>query len=743
MGSAARALGRAARAARDRTLFAWRGFSSVDAIRTGSSAGEPGISTGFGSVTVFIPRAPYATAHQRLSGQGSTAAGWSEYLLSSGGLYWYAASSAPALVNAGSPIQLNASDYGRVHVHLGWHTGSALRHSAFRGQLSGIAAITGYTPFTGGHRIGHNDTTAEPASACDIIAHGTWRGVPTDADLLALYDYIRATDGQLPGTFGAMTMRFRWSVKRGLSGIATDGQIAPGIMYDESSGLGISRFGSTMQIRKLDVSREGRLSYGAQGFSATTRITCAGAGLTDNQPWWLTLLALPQAVHGGVIYHHYAGFSGDQPAVGGWSLFFSYNNEAAVNVALVGGGVATISGGPILATRAQRIVPLTVLWDGAFIRLLADGASFGASAAATYRAPLAGALPFSFGSNTSGGMYSPFFGWYGSAYGETAVSVAEVLAQHAEIASTGRIAAIAGKTHHMHDPTADVEANGGPSSGTPATFADRIGSDTAATVGALTLAQRTEHVWSYESEPISYASDGHSVTAYWQTATPGGIAGDPAGWHLNILWTPRSVIVPANERHIDSRATSVPIRGYVVYLSGPGTVLNFIANNGTGAWAAAPTTVVGTADIGKLLLSTFVFDAVAGKLRTLHKRVEVGTGTACAGYEAAATFLNVGNGSGTGAPLDCAAVLGLSGGRGAPTLAQYQALCDSCMASEDIQCVPGMDDHLWSVKQDVRENGGVMPALLRDRGALATPADDFARYGSPIAAPQYARAWGW
>jgi hypothetical protein len=124
------------------------------------------------------------------------------------------------------------------------------------------------------------------------------------------------------------------------------------------------------------------------------------------------------------------------------------------------------------------------------------------------------------------------------------------------------------------------------------------------------------------------------------------------------------------------------------------------------------------------------------------RRAEVGTGVAIAGYLptlAGDPFYIGRHGQLTGYSATDTAVMGGMGGAGVITLAEVCAAHDAWLAHEDLIEVPGKTDFLFSVKQDTLENGGVLPATLKNRKGTG----GLSKVGSPQLAPVFSRAAGW
>lgn len=233
---------------------------------------------------------------------------------------------------------------------------------------------------------------------------------------------------------------------------------------------------------------------------------------------------------------------------------------------------------------------------------------------------------------------------------------------------------------------------------------------------------------------IFLGAEDFSLANHFEAAV-NALPGDPAGFAVSILATQSQLL--SGRRPVSQRGSGS--LGWEFQLSASAL---FFALGGASNATTSPGVAI-SGDVGRVQLYTGVWDGVAGVARAYAKRAQVSTGSPLTGGYAPDTAVKPMIGRipyGAGAPAVGFPFFGLFYAVGIPTLAQIQAHHDAVMAHETMKAIPGMSGTLIDLTQDIRGNGGVMPATLVDRGVGGV---NFTKVGSPTIAAQYARAWGW
>jgi hypothetical protein len=262
---------------------------------------------------------------------------------------------------------------------------------------------------------------------------------------------------------------------------------------------------------------------------------------------------------------------------------------------------------------------------------------------------------------------------------------------------------------------------------------DRIGTDHLTRQGTgLTVAVRTERLYSYETAPILYGAGGWA-TSHLFTAPVNALPGSAAGFTVSILARPIAQ-VSSYTRGLFGQREANP--GWGMATLGANNSIVMTAGNAAAAVASSAAVVL-PGDIGKLRLIQGYYDGVGVGLR--DKRVAIGTPQATAFDVAATTAPMIGRYAHAGvAAVDGWEIYGITYALGVSTLAQYQAQWDLCMAYERIVAVPGLPGMVFDLDHAARAAGAAVAATLADRSGGAVT---FSRTGTPTLAPLYARAW--
>ena len=275
----------------------------------------------------------------------------------------------------------------------------------------------------------------------------------------------------------------------------------------------------------------------------------------------------------------------------------------------------------------------------------------------------------------------------------------------------------------------------------PARSVERIsGGDDMVRIGSpLTLAQRTERLWSYETPPLFIAGDNFTASNY--LSSTGGPAGSAAtGVHFAVLFRVLAQATSAT-RVIFEKVQPGPAfgGGYNLYTTGVNSVLAAAFYNAAGTAFSTTSFVLGAAEIGKLHLAICTLDLATGNTRMYLKRVSTGAGNALNAYATPTGPCTIGSRAGGAFPATDIQILGMSGGEVSITSTEAAALYDDVMAYERIRGVPGKATWLVDLTRDALGNGGAIPATCQDRIGSANAT----MTGTLTATSVYARAWGW
>ncbi len=701
-------------------------------VATPATGGEQGIAGG-GFGTVSLVANPPAGARRASLSSFNGASGWS--------LDGIAAQSwrAFAGMTNGSNVFVETPMAGVGLLDVVFHEpGTAnLTIQTGRGLPRTVSFPAVYRPGTspstdGGHTL--SSTSSNGMLGGKIIAQLSYAGAPTQAQRDALADAIR-TFGDIPSKavvealMPGCTVRHRWSLRSQLA-IANvpvaDGAAAPATIVDSVTGAAadvMNKTGSPI-VRVLDPGAYPRTQYGMLGWSDTNYLQApigirgAASGLT-----LLIDMRLDAVVNGAVILSNYT----TTPGVQGFTV---YTNTSAINIYRAGWGDLAV-GTAAAADVGQRKL-LAITWDGTTWQPYQNGVA-GTSAA---NGMIVSSAAMRIGTYPAGGASAGNTTVYQVAGCDVALSAGEVASAYSNWLATGLLRLPSGKTNpHLYDLTQDVNANGGPSAGAPATVVDRYGSENLTRTGTgLVVSPRTERLFSYETSPILYGADSLSAANFFESASGLGEGSAQSFWAA-VLYLTLGTSTNKTRALFGSSTTTTgfDIRSISTNV---GACFGFYDN--TNVLRTAPMATYTGADYAKLMLYVGVYDQPALKLRSYWKRAEVGTGTTITGYAPSAGGLRIGrNFNASDNSADGNYVFGVSAGLGLPSLAQVQALFDTVQATERIAGIPGMTNLRVDVAADIAAASGAIPSALADRQGALT----FAKNGTPTVYNQYARAW--
>lgn len=727
-----------------RKTYGARGFSTANYLATANLGGIAGIVAGFHVVWYGIV---YATTTGALFCRGYFGAGWQ--ILSVGGVVLFSAVDG-ASVGTNAPARTwSSGDFGIPCVIHGVHDGSKVR-LYFNGVEVGTGTnITGFTPMATSTFIGVRSQLDNPASAASAFGAAGGHFVPTAVEIadnaLAIlasgriqpipnktqHIYDLSADIESNGLAMPSTVLDRIGTDHltrtgtlEVAVVVATGPVAPTALADNITGAAadvMSKVG-TPTVRVIDPSVDGRKTYGVQGFSAAHYLL---GSISIGATWWCSFIGTPWSIASSPLYRclFEAANKFRVFATAGIQLQATVNNSVTAAIPnLTAGNV----GQPLI---------LHMRYEAGFLEFYLNGVSTGAPVAVTFT-PATVAL--SFGASNNLTIVAQDWDARGFGFGNASLSLADIQQHTAAIVTAGyRMLAIAGKTDRVHDLTADTIANGGPDNGVPATVLDRIGTDHLARVGTgLTVAQRVERVWSYETSPILYGGNTWTLASYFAAAV-NALPGDPAGFTVSILARLVSQSVTSATRGLLGQRANTTHGWSFASVGLNSTVVLGVGNGSTAVNSSSA--VMSASDVGKIHLLQGTYDGSAARLRA--KRLDVGTAVTLTGGFAAAT---------TGAPMlgrvNHTALLAAEGWEiygftyalGVASLAQYQAQWDAVMASERIMPVPGLPGMLFDFDLDARAAGNDVPGTITDRtGNAAT----FAKVGAPALGLQHARAW--
>lgn len=703
-----------------RTLGA-QGFNSANYLKSAAGAGLLGSAAGqwvawYGVIDVLtLANGAVLAENLRIT---PTAQGW---ILQSSAAN-YSQLSFTAVNAAGTGVSSSvyaaiAADVGVPMLLVGVNTGTAVRFYVKRAQVGSDVAISGYAaPVAQPTTIGVRQDGTFPASNTRWFGTAGGDGVvPTLAEIQQLFDDVERT-GRIQAIPGKTTRLWDPTTDTLASGV----DAVPAVVLDRVGTDHLSRQGIAVQTDANSIRAVG--PYGA----ADGWQTAPGGGIQGQNAGfhavidvWLT--KIPTAIECPLHCGNLAGSAG-------WIL---QANSAALRFGCPGSTLTssyTLTGADL-----NKRTRIAINKTPTVIQLFVNGVQVGADVASTFVAlanAVMGVGQILGAQNFSSGYVECVAG------GNVALSPANIATYCADL--TQAPPTIPGVTLKRYVLEQDIAAVAG---ALPAKSVERIsGGDDLVRLGSpLTLAQRTERVWSYETSPLAYGAGGFSDADYFETA--GGIAGSPAGCWIGALLRVDTQAVASNTRSMLAKSNgTVPSAGWDLRSSGTNTVLTFTGTDASNVGAVGPSAVVLPADVGKLLLLVGVWDAAAQRIRVYFKRAEVSTGVPRTGWtNSPASPMRLGRHNSPTIPTLGITVFGFAIGDAIPSLAEIQALHDACTASERMAAIPGKTGQLVDLTADIVGNGGAMPASLIDRIGAAP----MTRVGAPATAPTYTRAWGY
>lgn len=224
------------RMATQRPLLALSGLGA-GYYETALTGGESGVATGFGFVVLCRLWQNVASATRAVIDNFYTSPieGFTLNTMGSNTSVLAAFVSGAAASTSTPTITLSPSDNGRILALVGQHTGTGVRLSVYRGSFSTSTAITGYAPCTRKLSVGRRANVGNlPADGVDLISWGTFRGVPSDAQIAAWLDAAR-TFGDLPKTLPAS-----WAPVYAVRGFTVSNYLETGLNFTTGAALDVT-----------------------------------------------------------------------------------------------------------------------------------------------------------------------------------------------------------------------------------------------------------------------------------------------------------------------------------------------------------------------------------------------------------------------------------------------------------------------------------------------------------------------
>ena len=720
-----------------RLLLGVRNFSPANFYATQPGGGELGVSTGFGIEALLHIGQLTITTLQIIARCmiPSPVQGWTLQIEAGLSLVFYATNGS-AFASPTPYYVLTPRDIGRVLHIVGQmnSTSQVVRLFVNRLKIGADGPCVGYTPHTGQMVIGQYEA-ANPF-VHELIALRTWRGNPTPAQIAAAADEARAR-GDLTTAMAGATVTHCWPVRTQLRGQRTvDGQAAPSTIVDTVTGAAadeLTRTGAPL-LSHVDPKVDGRRSYGVQGGSLTSYYeTLAGLRGSVGGCWWGFHLQLDQSI--GLTARHPFVHAHSDADDAGWDLG-SYQLQIILRVrSQAGAWPDAVTYNAALS----RPLFIAVCYTGTLFKMWANSAYLGPSAAIAFKPVTAGAMRVG---RATGAIINELLdvGRVSGLCGHNTIAPndAELLAWTAESMAAGRVVNIAGKTQKRWDFTQSTSDNGGPALGPPPVVIERVsGGDSLVRVGTgMSLAQRRERLYGYETTPIARGVSGFSA-ANSLTATGGPVGSFAGGLHVGVFCRVLAQTTAATRVIAEKRGPS-SVGGWSFTTAGMNSTLTFSCYDAANVAKSAPAMSIAAADVGKLLFFAGALEPGTGVVRAWSKRVQSGSGSSpLPNYGVPTQVLTMGQRVGGTFPATDVELLGVVGGENGMTDAELWAWCDALQVKEALDGAP-VNKSTWGVDFSSQLTGAV-PAQFAELfgGAPIT------RNGTLVKTDIYNREWSW
>ncbi len=549
-------------------------------------------------------------------------------------------------------------------------------------ECGSAVAINGYkaAALTESMRIGAGSSGALPTAAHSMFALQGGDGSPTMAQLAECVEASERTGVFQP--IAGLTNGHLYDLTADI--LASGLEDVPAVVLDRIGTDHIARGGPDYQIG-------GRRALRLNGLGAAIAsglATAPGGGILGAAT--LTVSALFVPISAASVVSVLASRCSTQ----GWNFTWlpAGTLNALVRTATSGDvGSATYT---VLPGDYGTMMHLALVWTGTQLFFYINGVQVGAPVACTGVHTPVSTLPMLIGSQSNGYSMTNNGGFVAIGGGAYVATQAELAAQATASIAAGRLVAIPGKTdERRYNFDHDAVDQGTP---LPARCVNRANAtdDPLVRIGSgLTLAQRKERVWSYETSPIMQcgASSGAGANR-WEGAPSLDTGGGASGFFLGLMLRSKGTTNARILSHSGGGPQGWNVTGNAGVLVG----FNFV--DGSGVNRSAPSITV---PAGKAACVMATLDGAT--IKGFHNRAQVGASTTCVGYGATnlgAVGPTLGGLYGGGSPNPDWEVFGWVMGYALPSLAEFGAWEDACIAMEDIaELGINKSAHLYSFKR--------------------------------------------
>jgi hypothetical protein len=682
-----------------------------------ATGGEAGIATGFGVATLLLLKARDFCG---LTSKGTLGAnGWVQFI-DTQFRYTFALSGV-----ATAPLySFTNGELGKIYLLVGLYdsTGARVRSYVARDQLSTGTAAGSYNVATGNHYIGNLNHASYPPTKSPILAHLTFRGIPTDEQIRALYDTTRLL-GDLPGSVPGATIAHRWSVKDTLATrVFTHGQIAPNAFFDTVTNAAAdtqTQIGVTSTLSKIN-NNEAPV-YGIGGFNQGGYLrTDTNKGLIGNGTgFWGALLWQPDYITSTnqTFVAHATSVSTTQ-FTQGWVLRTGSSNSLLLT--MIQNSIATANSSFTYIVAADLNIPEVLVWnyDGTTFKLYRKNAIV-ADIAVTNFVPASDAQTW-FGNaplTTRGQpLLSTLFAAMG---GNVALTAGQVSLIFSEFDKYDYMFPLAGVTANYWDFNRDITDSAGVSRAVPSLILDRIGdAHLFPSIGGWAVFQGGLK----GNEPAR--PDG-AATAYCASKI-NAFAGSTAGFYIECLYEELDLIEKATE-YLVCQTNAALTEGYILQVYASGLLDIFILRTGGFTRITTPPSpLIGLHHIVAVMTGTqlaLYIDGVqqGSPVSVSGTYIPHTTGVLTAGSRRTASSSGL---------LSSRVLYGVSAGDSIPTPAEITTAAANALATKVVAGFPaGKTSRLWSMREDILENNSTLPGYFRERISNAA---NLAVVGSPL-----------
>lgn len=588
-----------------------------------------------------------------------------------------------------------------VATYLNWRHSAAtapnmvldvLDGTTFRGTF--VGALGGTTPqFT--LSLGARATGVLPADMRFVDAL-IFNRVLSDSERQTVRDYIASRYRFYGYTLGVShRTSLRDELLKGARGALVSGQVAPRALPDTVTGASLDEMVRTgfPVIRVIDPAAYPRTTHGAHGFHTSAGLFGAtGAGLVGNASgfWGVLGWRCDRITANAQMIAHWGNSSASHWAVqvvsSGLRLLVRSNN-----------GTLTATVVPLVAATDVGVTePLLFNLEGSVFRLYRRNVVIAEITGVTYTPNLSGQLALGLASGNVQPLESTLFDFMGGDGTLTAEQIAQVFSEHARV---GKLVAPTGaNVLHYYDLTQDIDANGGPQNGIPATVQDRVGTAhlTRSITGLQMVTQGSAQGLRNFATLLSYA------------VTGGGFAGTAAALWASVLFTPQSLtgirVLFGKSNHSNA--------GWYIYLGG--AWLGVYVADQNGVLQQGPQVQLTAGQLGSMM--HVALRLTGGFLSGFLNGASMGSPVAITGYTPSAMSMTLGATNG-GSTYGASNVdfWGAEGGNFAPTDGEIATAAADSLATGTIAAIAAKTSHRYDLKADIAAAGGGVPLALAER----------------------------